>query len=67
MKKVIVIMLIGISLFTLTRRKEEILIPDAAIRFRVIANSDEKADQDIKMLVKNEIIKGNYKFNSLIF
>ena len=55
MKKVIVLMLIGISLFTLTRRKEEILIPDAAIRFRVIANSDEKADQDIKMLVKNDI------------
>ncbi len=55
MKKVIVFMLIGISLFTLTKRKEEILIPDAAIRFRVIANSDEKADQDIKMLVKNDI------------
>jgi stage II sporulation protein R len=55
MRKVIVFMLIGISLFTLTKRKEEILIPDAAIRFRVIANSDEKADQDIKMLVKNDI------------
>ena len=70
MKKIVALILIVISLFTLTKRKEEILIPDAAIRFRVIANSDAKVDQDIKMLVKNDIesevlndIKGSNSIN----
>ena len=55
MKKVIIVCLVLISLFTLTKKPNEILIPDSAIRFRVIANSDEKVDQDIKLLVKNNI------------
>ena len=57
MKKIIVIILILICLFTLTKRESEVLIPDEAIRFRVIANSDSSEDQNIKKLVKNDIEK----------
>jgi stage II sporulation protein R len=57
MKKIIIVSLVLISLFTLTKRPNEVLIPDEAIRFRVIANSDSKVDQDIKVLVKNDIEK----------
>ena len=35
--------------------KEEILIPTDAIRFRVIANSNEEIDQEVKMKVKEAI------------
>ncbi len=33
--------------------KEEIIIPDYAIRFRVIANSDSMKDQELKLRVKS--------------
>ena len=36
---------------------EKVLIPEQAIRFRVIANSNSKEDQDTKMLVKNDLEK----------
>ena len=36
--------------------KEKILIPDNAIRFRVIANSNSKEDQELKMTIKAGII-----------
>ena len=57
MKKVIVLILIGITLFSLTKRSDEVLIPDEAIRFRVIANSDTNLDQNIKKLVKTDVEK----------
>ena len=34
-----------------------VLIPDEAIRFRVIANSDKEEDQNIKLLVKDDLEK----------
>lgn len=57
MKKIIPIALILISIYSLTRNPNKILIPDEAIRFRVIANSDSREDQDIKYLVKENIEK----------
>lgn len=39
---------------------EEIKIPDEAIRFRVVANSDSKYDQSIKLKVKTEVEKALY-------
>lgn len=39
---------------------EEIKIPDEAIRFRVVANSDSKYDQSIKLKVKTEVEKELY-------
>jgi len=39
---------------------EEIKIPDEAIRFRVVANSDSEYDQNIKLKVKTEVEKELY-------
>ena len=44
-------------IYGLTNNKEEILIPDYAIRFRVIANSNTLEDQTIKYQVKTELEK----------
>lgn len=62
MKKIILIILAGLTLFTVYNRAEEnetIKIPDSAIRFRVLANSnsprDQKIKQDIAKKMQNEL------------
>lgn len=60
MKKVIGVLFI-ISLFSiLFNKNEDIIIPDAAIRFRVIANSNSIVDQEKKMVIKDSIEKEVY-------
>ncbi len=57
MKKIIVLIIsviILFSLFSKTKEKESI-IPDSAIRFRVIANSNTAYDQNIKIQIRNLI------------
>lgn len=55
MKKVIII-LFGVSiLFLFSSHEEEILIPDNAIRFRVVANSDSLEDQNQKLAIKKNV------------
>ena len=54
MKKIIPILFL-FFLFYFYTNKEEIIIPDYAIRFRVIANSNSKEDQELKMKVKEEV------------
>ena len=62
MKKIILIILAGLTLFTVYNRAEEnetIKIPDSAIRFRVLANSnsprDQKIKQDVAKKMQNEL------------
>ncbi len=54
MKKIIPILFLFFLIYGLTN-KDEILIPDYAIRFRVIANSNTLEDQAIKYQVKDKI------------
>ena len=54
MKKAIPILFIFFVIYALTN-KEEILIPDYAIRFRIIANSNSVEDQELKMTIKEEL------------
>ncbi len=54
MKKIIPVLFV-IFLFYFYTNKEQILIPDYAIRFRVIANSNSKEDQNLKIKVKDEV------------
>lgn len=54
MKKVIPILFLFFAVYFGTH-KEEIIIPDYAIRFRVIANSNSYEDQALKMKVKEEV------------
>lgn len=56
MKKLILVILFIIILLFNTKA-EELVIPNEAIRFRVIANSNSKEDQDSKMLVRDAIEK----------
>lgn len=61
LKKGILILFI-ISLFVIFSSKEkDILIPNSAIRFRVIANSDSLEDQTEKMVIKEKIEKEVYE------
>ncbi len=54
MKKIIPFLFLFFLGYAFTN-KEEILIPDYAIRFRVIANSNTIEDQTNKILVKNKL------------
>ncbi len=60
MKKIIFVLFLVIVLLVGINEKEKILIPNDAIRFRVIANSDSEADQNLKIAVKNEVEKELY-------
>lgn len=51
MKKIIIIA--AIILTVLSLNKEKVIIPKESIRFRVIANSNNKEDQETKKLVVN--------------
>lgn len=61
MKKIIIGLFIVMVTLVFINEKENILIPDNAIRFRVIANSDSTIDQNIKMEVKEEVEQEVYK------
>lgn len=61
MKKIIIGLFIVMVTLVFINEKENILIPDNAIRFRVIANSDSIIDQNIKMEVKEEVEQEVYK------
>ena len=54
MKKVIPILFIFFVIYAISN-KEEILIPDYAIRFRIIANSNSESDQELKMTIKADL------------
>lgn len=63
MKKIILIFLAGLSLFMFygkTKEKENVRIPDSAIRFRVLANSNSPRDQKIKEDVRDKMQKELY-------
>ena len=61
MKKIIVILFFVTVMMVMTNEKEKFLIPDNAIRFRVIANSDTLEDQKLKMTIKNDVEKELYE------
>lgn len=61
MKKILFILSISFIVIMMNTRASSKLIPDEAIRFRVIANSDTEYDQKIKMIVKEKVEKELYK------
>ena len=61
MKKILIIILIIITILTLTKKNEQVLIPDEAIRFRVIANSNSNIDQQTKLKIKEELEKNIFE------
>lgn len=60
MKKISIVLLIVIILIVSNTKASANIIPNEAIRFRVIANSNSDYDQGIKMLVKDSVEKKLY-------
>lgn len=54
MKKIIPVLFIFFLIYGYVN-KEEILIPSDAIRFRIIANSNDLQDQELKMKIKDAV------------
>ena len=57
MKKIIIFILLLTGIYFYNNKVNMVLIPDEAIRFRVIANSDSKSDQEIKKIVRDNLSK----------
>lgn len=56
LKKIIIALFFVTILFCLTTQTSgKVLIPDNAIRFRIIANSNSLEDQDLKIKIRKEI------------
>ena len=61
MKKWIFVIMVIIIVGIINNKSEEVIIPKEAIRFRVIANSNEEEDQETKMFVRDNIQKHLYE------
>lgn len=64
MKKLTIIFLVLLSIVTVynkNKAKEEVRIPDSAIRFRVLANSNSPKDQKIKAEVRDKMQEELYQ------
>ena len=55
MKKIVIVILVIILGYYLMKNAEAYEIPDEAIRLRVVANSDNEYDQEIKMKVSVKV------------
>lgn len=60
MKKGIIFLFIISLVVIFTKKEEDIIIPNNAIRFRVIANSNTVEDQQEKLIIKEKIEKEIY-------
>ena len=57
MKKIIIVLVVLLGIMIFNKQSQEVLIPKEAIRFRIIANSDNKKDQEAKLIVRDKIEK----------
>lgn len=55
MKKIVIFIFVIITLLCFIFNKSEVLIPNEAIRIRIISNSDSLKDQNIKSSIKNDV------------
>lgn len=60
MKKLILIILCLIVIICVYKKESEVRIPNSAIRFRVLANSNSKEDQEIKEEVRDNMQRKLY-------
>ena len=62
MKKIIIILTLIVVIFIYKETREDtIIIPDTAIRLRVIPNSNSTLDQNMKIKIKNYLEKTTYQ------
>lgn len=66
MRKIVFLLFVLVVTLCFIARKNSVLIPDSAIRLRIIANSNSINDQEYKAKIKNEITKILYsKLNNV--
>lgn len=61
MKKILIILSIILTIIIMNKEYDKIIIPNDAIRIRVIANSNKLEDQLLKLKVKENITNHLYK------
>lgn len=61
MKKFILVIIAVLIVGIINNKSEEVIIPKEAIRFRVIANSNNEKDQETKIFVRDSIQKHLYE------
>ena len=57
MKRIFIILVVLLGILMYNKNPNEVLIPNSAIRFRVIGNSNSVSDQNTKVLVRNNLEK----------
>lgn len=65
MKKLIIILAIVITILSINKEEDKIIIPKDSIRFRVIANSDNEIDQNLKKEIVSNFSKTIAEANNL--
>ncbi|MBR5662119.1 MAG: stage II sporulation protein R [Bacilli bacterium] len=55
MRKIVIFIFMITLLICILNKKNSVLIPNLAVRIRVIANSNDIKDQEIKNIIKNEV------------
>lgn len=55
MRKIVIFLFIIMVVNLIISNKSNVLIPDKAIRIRIIANSNDLKDQENKAIIKNEV------------
>lgn len=57
MKKIIIVILVICGILVYNQKVNVVMIPEEAIRFRIIANSDSNIDQRNKIIIRNNLEK----------
>lgn len=65
MKKLIIVLAILITILSINKNEDKIIIPKDSIRFRVIANSNTEKDQQLKREIVSNLSTTISKTNSL--
>lgn len=56
MKKIIIILFVFMAIVLLSNKTDEVIIPKSSIRYRIIANSNDKYDQILKLKINEDVL-----------
>lgn len=56
MKKIIIILFVFMAIVLLSNKTDEVIIPKSSIRYRIIANSNDKDDQILKLKINEDVL-----------
>lgn len=56
MKKIIIILFAFMAIVLLSNKTDEVIIPKSSIRYRIIANSNDKDDQILKLKINEDVL-----------